>query len=666
MRPDALVDITALDARARRDRRSMPDGLRLGALVRMAEAAEHPAVLPRLSGDRPIAAAGRQPAAAQHGHASAATCCSAPAAPTFATRAGRPATSAIPAAAARRSAASTASSRCWASASTASPTIPATSPSRWWRSGAKVDLRAATARRARIAVRGPAPPARRHAAHRDHARARRAHHRLPRPGRPVDAPLALSEDPRPRSPTSSPSPRPPSRSTWRTASVREAAHRPRRPGRQALAGARGEAALVGRTLDEATRAGGRRGGLRRRRHAWRQRLQARARPPHPGARPAAARGDGDLSCMADDARRASIGSPRRRIDGGAKVTGARAIPPTSRSPTRPTPSWSPARSPAAASRGFDLRRRARCRACSTSSPTRMSAARPSRRRRTAKAARPRRCRATASGTTARSSPSSSPTPSRPRARRRTRCGRDYEAEAPAATFDSPGVEDGSARARRCTRTSTSATPTRAFAAAPVKIDARYSTPTQHHNPIELFTTTCVWDDGRLTIYEPSQFVYGLKTALAKQLRIDPRARSAPSRASSAAPSARKGSDRRAPPGSPIAARRLGRPVKLVATRDQGFTIATYRAETRHHSSWARRATAGWCRFATRAGRSPRGRPLQRLRHRDDGADVRLPEHPDQGERRPCRPQHAGLHARAARHALHVRAGKRDGRAGPSR
>jgi xanthine dehydrogenase YagR molybdenum-binding subunit len=29
------------------------------------------------------------------------------------------------------------------------------------------------------------------------------------------------------------------------------------------------------------------------------------------------------------------------------------------------------------------------------------------------------------------------------------------------------------------------------------------------------------------------------------------------------------------------ARRLGRPVKLVATREQGFTIATYRAETRH-------------------------------------------------------------------------------------
>ena len=31
----------------------------------------------------------------------------------------------------------------------------------------------------------------------------------------------------------------------------------------------------------------------------------------------------------------------------------------------------------------------------------------------------------------------------------------------------------------------------------------------------------------------------------------------------------------------MAAKRLNRPVKLVATRDQGFTIATYRAETRH-------------------------------------------------------------------------------------
>jgi xanthine dehydrogenase YagR molybdenum-binding subunit len=33
---------------------------------------------------------------------------------------------------------------------------------------------------------------------------------------------------------------------------------------------------------------------------------------------------------------------------------------------------------------------------------------------------------------------------------------------------------------------------------------------------------------------------------------------------------------------PLATKKLNRPVKLVTTRDQGFTIATYRAETRHY------------------------------------------------------------------------------------
>ena len=64
-------------------------------------------------------------------------------------------------------------------------------------------------------------------------------------------------------------------------------------------------------------------------------------------------------------------------------------------------------------------------------------------------------------------------------------------------------------------------PRRRFAAADVTIDAEYATPTQHHNPIELFTTTCVWNDDKLTIYEPSQFVYGLKNGVAQQLGIDP-------------------------------------------------------------------------------------------------------------------------------------------------
>ena len=34
--------------------------------------------------------------------------------------------------------------------------------------------------------------------------------------------------------------------------------------------------------------------------------------------------------------------------------------------------------------------------------------------------------------------------------------------------------------------------------APVKVDGRYSTPTQHHNPMELFSTTCEWGDDSTT------------------------------------------------------------------------------------------------------------------------------------------------------------------------
>ena len=98
----------------------------------------------------------------------------------------------------------------------------------------------------------------------------------------------------------------------------------------------------------------------------------------------------------------------------------------------------------------------------------------------------------------------------------------YAVEAPSATFDSPGTttephksQMGGSRTRR------RATPTGAFESAPVKVDARYSTPAQHHNPIELFATTCVWDGPKLTVYEGSQFMWGMKNAVAKQLKMDP-------------------------------------------------------------------------------------------------------------------------------------------------
>ena len=121
----------------------------------------------------------------------------------------------------------------------------------------------------------------------------------------------------------------------------------------------------------------------------------------------------------------------------------------------------------------------------------------------------------------------------------------------------------------------------AFAAAPVKIEAHYSTPTQHHNPMELFTTSCVWSGADLTIHEPSQFVYGLREGVAKQLGVDPAHVRVISPFIGGAFGSR-GSLTHRTALIALAARKLGRPVKLVANRAQGFTIATYRAETKQH------------------------------------------------------------------------------------
>lgn len=158
----------------------------------------------------------------------------------------------------------------------------------------------------------------------------------------------------------------------------------------------------------------------------------------------------------------------------------------------------------------------------------------------------------------------------------------YVEEVPAAGFDSPGVEiETAAAASKAHEDPCIGDAARAFAAAPVKVDAHYETPTQHHNAIELFTTTCAWDGDRLTIWEPSQNVYGVKHGIAQQLQMDPDdIRVVSSYVGGAFGS--RGSLTQRTALVALAARRLRRPVKLVATRSQGFTIATYRAETRHH------------------------------------------------------------------------------------
>src|SRR5689334_14816216 len=157
----------------------------------------------------------------------------------------------------------------------------------------------------------------------------------------------------------------------------------------------------------------------------------------------------------------------------------------------------------------------------------------------------------------------------------------YDAERPSAGFDSIGAETVAAKdASKKHEDPATGDAEAAFHEAPVRIDQSYSTPTQHHNPIELFTTTCAWDGEHLTVWEGSQNVYGYQNGLAEQLGIP----AADIRVISpyiGGAFGSRGSLTQRTALIAFAARRIGRPVKLVATRDQGFTIATYRAETRH-------------------------------------------------------------------------------------
>jgi len=156
----------------------------------------------------------------------------------------------------------------------------------------------------------------------------------------------------------------------------------------------------------------------------------------------------------------------------------------------------------------------------------------------------------------------------------------YEAERPTAGFDSPGGETVAGKdASHEHEDPAVGDADAAFESAEAKVDAGYGTPAQHHNPIELFTTLCAWRGENLTVWESSQNVTGLKFGLAQQLGI-PAERV---RVISPYIGGAFGSRGALTPRTALiafAAKRLGRPVKLAATRRQGFTIATFRAETR--------------------------------------------------------------------------------------
>jgi len=121
----------------------------------------------------------------------------------------------------------------------------------------------------------------------------------------------------------------------------------------------------------------------------------------------------------------------------------------------------------------------------------------------------------------------------------------------------------------------------ALAAADVRIDAEYVTPQVNHNPIEPHATLAVCDDGRLTLYESTQWVMGTRNVIAKALELEP------DNVVIISPFVGGGFGSKGfvwahAALAAAAARQLERPIKIVLGRDQMFTGVGHRARTEQH------------------------------------------------------------------------------------
>jgi xanthine dehydrogenase YagR molybdenum-binding subunit len=119
-----------------------------------------------------------------------------------------------------------------------------------------------------------------------------------------------------------------------------------------------------------------------------------------------------------------------------------------------------------------------------------------------------------------------------------------------------------------------------IAAAAASVDATYTTPIQHHNPIELPDTTCIWHDDMLTVYEPTRFIGAARNGLAAQLGIDPAKVRVIAHFIGGHFGSKLGLSQHTVLAA-IAARRLKRPVRIAVSRRDNFTIANHRTETHH-------------------------------------------------------------------------------------
>ncbi len=117
-----------------------------------------------------------------------------------------------------------------------------------------------------------------------------------------------------------------------------------------------------------------------------------------------------------------------------------------------------------------------------------------------------------------------------------------------------------------------------FAGAAATVEQTYTTPFEHHNPMEMFATTAEWRGDRLTVWMPSQSVRTARLGIAEAYGLQQTAIEVLSPFVGGAFGSKAG----LPPYAMLtiaAAKGVGAPVRLIVTRPQMFTVATFRPES---------------------------------------------------------------------------------------
>src|SRR5882757_8244577 len=121
-------------------------------------------------------------------------------------------------------------------------------------------------------------------------------------------------------------------------------------------------------------------------------------------------------------------------------------------------------------------------------------------------------------------------------------------------------------------------PDAAFASAPAKLDQTYVTPSETHNPIELQGTTAIWDGRMLTLYEESQAIFNMRSVLAQMFGLPKENVRVITKFVGSGFGSKLWPWTHCPLAA-AAARKLGKPVKLVLSRRMMFQTAGHRART---------------------------------------------------------------------------------------